>query len=228
MKKVRFAAWLVALTSLAAYAGAPQERFSAFVPKGYRVVDTVTGDLNKDGQDDVVLLVKATDPSMIVTDAKGEQLDRNRRGLIIAFKQGARYAVASKNLDCFSSENEDGGVYFAPELSIDIKKGRLLFHYSHGRYGYWDYTFRYQKGGFYLIGYDASNDHGPVVESVVSINLMTGRIWKRVNTNEDAEGGGEETFRDTWSKIAKPELIRLDGIKDFDDLDVASKLGVWK
>jgi hypothetical protein len=49
-----------------------------------------------------------------------------------------------------------------------------------------------------------------------------------VNTNEDAEGGGEETFRDTWSKIAKPELISLDGIKDFDDLDVANRLGVWK
>lgn len=226
MKKVRFAVLLVALSSLSVHASASHESPSAFVPKGYRVVDTITGDLNKDGQDDVVLLVKATNPSMIVTDARGEQLDRNRRGLIIAFKQGGRYALASKNLDCFSSENEDGGVYFAPELSIDIKKGRLLFHYGHGRYGYWDYTFRYQKGGFYLIGYDASNDHGPVVESLVSINFMTHRILKRVNTNEEAEAGGEEKFRESWSKLKRPTTIRLQDVKDFDDLDTERMLGV--
>ncbi|WP_431637161.1 hypothetical protein ACQVBX_06105 [Dyella sp. KULCS107] len=228
MKKVWSAALLVALTLLAARASATQSSPLAFVPKGYRVVDTIRGDLNKDGEEDVVLLIKAADPSMIVSDARGEKLDRNRRGLVIAFKQGMGYALALKNFTCFSSENEDGGVYFAPELSIDIKKGLLLFHYSHGRYGYWGYTFRYQKGGFYLIGYDASNDHGPVVESVVSINLMTGRIWKRVNTNEDAEGGGEEDFKDSWSKITKPRVISLEGIKDFDSLDVTDMFEVWK
>ena len=51
------------------------------------------------------------------------------------FKVNEDYVLATKNYDCFSSENEDGGVYFAPELDISIEKGNLYVHYGHGRYG---------------------------------------------------------------------------------------------
>ena len=80
-------------------------------------------------------------------------------------------------------------VYFAPELNVSINKGNLIVHYAHGRYGYWTYSFRYQNSDFELIGYDSSQDHGPVVERSVSINLMTKKMLIRENINQDAEGG---------------------------------------
>ena len=119
-----------------------------FLPKGYVVFEQINGDLNKDSIDDCVLIIKGTDTNKIVTDEYRGKLDRNRRGVIVLFNKNGLYELAIKNLDCFSSENEDGGVYFAPELSIEIKKGNLYFHYGHGRYGYWKYTFRFQKSDF--------------------------------------------------------------------------------
>ena len=36
------------------------------------------------------------------------------------------YQLTDRNYDCFSSENEDGGVYYPPELWIEFEKGNLI------------------------------------------------------------------------------------------------------
>ena len=141
-----------------------------FIPKGYVLFEKITGDLNKDGLDDCVLIIKGTDKSKIITDQYQGKLDRNRRGVIILFSRKDHYELALKNYNCLSSENEDGGIYFPPELSVEIIKGNLFFHYGHGRYGYWKYNFRYQNSDFELIGYDQSIG-GVVIESEKSIKL---------------------------------------------------------
>ena len=192
---------------------------SDFLPNGYVVFEKVNGDLNKDGIDDCVLLIKGTDKSKIVTDDYRGKLDRNRRGIIILFNKNDHYELVVKNYNCFSSENEDGGVYFAPELSIEINKGNLYAHYGHGRYGYWKYTFRFQNSDFELIGYDQSDNHGPIVNSETSINFLSKKKQERLNTNENAEGG-DEVFKETWKKINVFNLIKLSEIKDFDELDM--------
>ena len=198
---------------------------NSMVPKTHTVVETIKGDLNKDGQEDMVFLVKATDKAMVVPDHDGKRVDRNRRGLIIAFRVGDSYQIALKNLNCFSSENETGGVYFPPDLSLSIKGGNLLIHYGHGRYGYWAYNFRHQNSEFELIGFDRSENHGPVVESFVSINFLSNKILKKVNTNQEAQGG-DERFKESWSKIKKPKTIKLAAIENFDDLSVEQVLGI--
>lgn len=191
---------------------------SDFLPKGYVVFKETKGDLNKDGVDDCVLVIKGTDKDKMVTDFYGKKVDRNRRGIIILLKKGGLYEMALQNDSCFSSENEDGGVYFPPELSLSINKGNLYVHYGHGRYGYWTYTFRYQNSGFALIGYDESNG-GAVVNSEISINFLTKKKLIRVNTNENAQSG-EEVFKETWSRISIHKLIHLSQIQDFDELDM--------
>lgn len=192
---------------------------SDFLPKGYVIFEKINGDLNKDGVEDCVLIIKGTDTSKIITDEYRGKLDRNRRGIIVLFDKNDHYELAVKNYNCFSSENEDGGVYFPPELSIEIKKGNLLVHYGHGRYGYWQYTFRYQNSNFKLIGYDESSDRGPVIESMTSINFLSQKKQEKVNTNENAEGG-DEVFKTTWKNIKASNLIKLSEIKDFDELDM--------
>lgn len=199
-----------------------------FVPKGYVVFRQIQGDLNKDNQVDSVLLIKGTDKTNLVKDEYRGVLDRNRRGIIVALKSEARYELALENRDCFSSENEDGGVYFAPELDVYVKKGNLIVHYAHGRYGYWTYNFRYQNSDFELIGYDSDSSNGPVTQRSVSINLMTGKMLIKRNVNQRAEEGGDEKFKENWKKFVLAKPIKLRDIADFDGFEVTSLLGVIK
>lgn len=191
-----------------------------FVPKGYVVFEKVNGDLNKDGIEDCIIIIKGTDTNKIVNDEYRGKLDRNRRGIIVLFNKNGHFSLASKNYNCFSSENEDGGVYYAPELSIEIKKSNLYINYAHGRYGYWGYTFRFQNSDFELIGYDESDNSGPVVNSETSINFSTKNKIVKVNTSENAESE-EVVFKTTARKIKIGRLIKLSEIKDFDELDLS-------
>lgn len=191
-----------------------------FLPNGFVVFEKIMGDLNKDSIEDCVLIIKGTDTGKIINHEYRGPLDRNRRGIIVLFNKNGHYELAAQNFDCFSSENEEGGVYFAPQLSIEIKKSNLYVHYSHGRYGYWKYTFRFQNSDFELIGFDASDNHGPVINSETSINFSTKIKRIKVNTNENAESG-EEVFKTTSKKIKTDRLLRLSDIKDFDELDLS-------
>ena len=83
--------------------------------------------LNKDGLEDCALIIKGPDKSKIVKDESRGELDRNRRGIIVLLQKNEGYELAVKNYDCFSSENEDGGVYFAPDLGVEITKRKTFY-----------------------------------------------------------------------------------------------------
>ncbi|WP_416224388.1 hypothetical protein [Acinetobacter sp. ANC 4648] len=193
-----------------------QIKYKAYIPAKYMLFEAIEGDLNKDGAKDLVLIVKGTDLKQWVNDEYRGKLDRNRRGMIVLLAEKGKYKQIISNLSCFSSENEDGGVYFAPELWVSIEKGLLNVHYGHGRYGYWNYSFRTQDNDLRLIGYDDSSNHGPYVESETSINFLTGQKVIRKNLNEDPEG--DPKFKETWRKVHLVPIY-LSKIKRFDELD---------
>lgn len=201
------------------YCHAQKKDIKHFIPKGYVLYDTIYGDLNKDKLEDCILIIKGTNKENFELNRSDELVDRNRRGIIILFKNEKGYQKATENIACFYSENEDGGVYFAPELYFDVKRGNLIIHYAHGRYGYWSYTFRYQDSKFKLIGYDSSNNFGPIINSETSINFLTKKKLFRENINLEAEGG-DEVFKETWSKIKIAKLLDLSEIKDFEELEM--------
>ena len=190
-----------------------------FIPKGYKLFDKVYGDLNQDGATDCVLIIKAMRKDGFVKGDDGEVIDRNRRGIIILFNKQDRYEVALKNYDCFSSENEDGGVYDPPELSINIRRGKLYVDYNYGRYGFWSYCFRYQDSDFALIGFDRSENWGATVFTKKSINFLTGTEYIDKNINSK-DPDGKKVFRRKVVKVARKPLYKLSKIKDFDDLGV--------
>ncbi|MEZ4901726.1 MAG: hypothetical protein R2822_08210 [Spirosomataceae bacterium] len=210
--------FLMTILAFSAWGQAKQNP-TDFVPKGYVVFEKIQGDLNKDGKADCVLIIKGTDKRKIIKDQYRGLLDRNRRGIIVLFNKNGQYELAVKNDHCFSSENEDGGVYFAPELSVAIEKSNLYVQYGHGRYGDWKYTFRFQNSNFELIGYDQSENTGPITNSETSINFISKKKQTKVNTNPNAEGG-DEVFKETWKKITINRLVKLAEIKDFDELDM--------
>lgn len=196
--------------------GQQEKNPSDFLPKGYVVFEKINGDLNNDGLEDCVLIIKATKKDKIIKSKSDESIDQNRRGIIVLFNKKDYYDLALKNTNCFSSENEEGGMYFAPELSIKIKENKLYVHYGHGRYGYWEYTFRFQNSDFELIGYDHSNG-GAVIHSKTSINFLTGKKLEKTNTYNNAEGS-DEVFKEVWTNINFPKLLQLSSIKDFDKI----------
>lgn len=207
------------------YDVADQQRITDFIPKGYKLFEKISGDLNKDGLEDCVLIIKATRKDGFERDYEGKLIDRNRRGIIVLFSEEKGYKVAVKNYNCFSSENEDGGNYFSPELGVIIKDSKLYLHYYHGRYGYWEYCFRYQNSDFMLIGYEASHDRGPVVLFKTSINFLTGVEYddeniNAYNFNADSDDDSEidEVFKRTVVKLKKKPLMKLSEIEDFDEL----------
>jgi len=189
-------------------------------PKSYVLFDEIIGDLNGDGLSDDVLIIETKKKENYVEDEVHGELNRNRRGILIYFNKENGSELVTQNLYCFSSENEDGGVYFPPELSIEIQDGKLFIHYYHGRYGYWEYTFRYDNADFNLIGYDASESLGPVVNREISINFLTKKQFVKKNVEPNIDKNGDEVFEETWSSIEVEELLKLSEIKDFDMLQV--------
>jgi hypothetical protein len=193
---------------------------SGFLPHGYLIAEEITGDLNSDTRIDCILLIKGTSKNEIIHDKNRGPLDRNRRGLIVLLNRKNTYEVVVKNESCFSSENEDGGIYFPPDLFLEVKKGNLSVQYGHGRYGHWSYTFRLKDTDMELIGFDRSSNDGPITNTEISINFLTKKKLEKVNLNKNAEAG-EEVFKETWKKIELPSPILLSKIKDFNDLDRA-------
>lgn len=211
--------FLIALSTSVFAQNKQKPDFSSFLAKGYVVIEQIQGDLNNDGSKDYVLVVKGTDKSKLVKDEDGETVDRNNRGMVVLFNNNGKYELAVKNYTCFSSDNEDGGGYYAPELSIEVNKGKLFVNYAHGRYGYNSHTFRYKNSDFDLIGYDESNSNGPIVTSEVSINFLTKKKLTKENVSKDPE---IEKFKETWSTVKIERVIKLSEINRFEDLDFSS------
>lgn len=198
--------------------------FEPFVPAGFVLQgQQCDWDFNQDKKADCVLLIKDSKADAWQTNTHGERVDRNRRGLIILLQADTGYQKVLENRAIFASENEEGGVYFAPELDITGKGKKLIVNYGHGRYGFWSYSFDYRKvnGGpdFYLIGYDSSSHHGPYVQSTISINFLTHKIRYQKNMNSNWEDDAPK-FKTTWRDFAKQPLIKLSDIKDIDNIDL--------
>ena len=190
-----------------------------FVPEAYKLNEEFRGDLNNDNIEDHVLIIKDTKEEKVVRNGSGDQVDRNRRGVIIILNGKNGYEKVIENKDCFFSENEDGGVYMPPELSIKIENNNLKFHYSHGRYGYWVYIFKYLESDFKLIGFRSSQNRGPKVLSKTKIDFLNKQrsIYKNLNKHLSVE---EEKFEVISEEIEIDGLILLSEIGKFDNLDM--------
>lgn len=220
--KLLFSLLLLPLTTITlAQTGLKQNPLD-FIPKGYVFFEKITGDLDKDGTEDCVLIIKATKKDQIITDEIQGKVDRNRRGILILFRKNGYYKPVLENYQCFSSENEDGGAYIPPELEIEITKGNLYVHYGHGRYGYWRYIFAYRNADFVLTGFDQAYRSETISKyerlDEESINFLTGRKLTRKVIKTDKNGN--DIFSENWKNIRTKKLIRLSEVKDFDKIDM--------
>ncbi|NWF33023.1 hypothetical protein HH110_08175 [Stenotrophomonas sp. SAM-B] len=190
-----------------------------FLPSGWRIEEQLSGDLNGDKRDDLVLVLRQQDPRNIVEhDGFGiSPLDSNPRMLAIAFAGPAGgYTLAAQNHTLITRHE-------APNLSdvfedgpgVSIVRGTLrttLYFFSNA--GSWStgsasFTFRWQDGAFALIGYDNSSlmRNSGHTESL-SINYAT----RRVRYTEGSIDSDEDSVR--WETLTSPRRWTLETVGD--------------
>jgi len=149
-------------------------------PSNYSVVESVTGDLDKDGVDELVVVYN--------TNAEKEN-EGVERELIIYKLDNNKWSQWKKSRQALYG-SRDGGMMGDPFGGIEIKKGILLISHCGGSSWKWGHTdkYRFQDGEFYLIGY--TSNAGKLCEywKTVDFNISTGKIVvKKEYENEDYE-----------------------------------------
>jgi hypothetical protein len=140
------------------------------IPENYSILDTVSGDLDKDGINELVVAYNTKKENE-------EDIESIPRELIIYKNKNEQWTVWKKSEQALYG-SKDGGMMGDPYGEMEIKNGTLLINQQGGSSWKWGHTdkYRYQDGEFYLIGYTSSN--GKICEywTSVDFNLSTGEI----------------------------------------------------
>ncbi len=134
----------------------------------YTIVDTVSGDLDKDlNKELVVIFNKGTD----------DEINGVPREIIIYKLEDGKWVVWKRSEKALFG-SMDGGMMGDPYGEMEIKNGILHISQNGGSSYKWTFTdkYRFQDGEFYLIGY--SSISGKLCEywETVDFNLSTGKM----------------------------------------------------
>lgn len=122
-----------------------------FIPDGYDTLATASGDLNKDGKQDLVIILR--DKKEEAETDQADTLPVQNRILVILHRESdiySRVALSDKAVLC----KYCGGIFGDPFQGLSIEKGVLLLSHYGGSNWRWAYThkFRWQPKGYHLIG----------------------------------------------------------------------------
>ncbi|MCR5697336.1 MAG: hypothetical protein K6G73_10235 [Marinilabiliaceae bacterium] len=199
------------------------EEFKSLVdtPYVYRgILDSC--DVNEDGLTDYLLSIQGTDPDGWGPYQYKEDslVNKNARGFILVINKGDYFETDIRNNSCFPSDNEDGGVYFPPDLEISSAKNSLTVRYWHGRYGSWGYEFLYQNGNYVLISYSRSYSNGPLLEKSQYFDLVNNKlsIYKLQNDKyiDDREEVGDDKYMTIYYRLDETKPILITDIVNID------------
>ncbi len=172
------------------------------VPENYVIIDSVEGDLDKDGIKEMVAAFDTRKPI--------EEFDNIPRELHIYKKKSNKWILWKKSEQALYG-SRDGGMMGDPFDKIEITNGVLLISQAGGSSWKWNVTdkYRYQNGEFYLIGY--SNIFGKPCEywTEIDFNLNTGKLFAG-KEYEDCQGDEPKTIKKEnetiWKKGIKISL----------------------
>ncbi|WP_240927990.1 hypothetical protein, partial [Cellulophaga sp. Z1A5H] len=138
------------------------------IPDNYSIVDSVSGDLDKDSFKELVVAYN-TGPE--------NEVDGVPRELVIYKLKNNKWTEWKRSSQALYG-SRDGGMMGDPFGEIEIENGILLISQNGGSSWKWGFTdkYRFQDGEFYLIGY--SSIAGKLCEywKDVDFNLSTGKL----------------------------------------------------
>ncbi|WP_379552004.1 hypothetical protein [Qipengyuania sp. DGS5-3] len=183
-----------------------------FVPRGWKLYDKITGDLDGDGKTDSVLIVQKNDPAKMIENTDGfgmRYFDSNPRAvLVLLHKNSGKYELSAVSTSIIPTHDQ-------PTISDPLSEagivGNVLFldigFFANA--GSWSmsnrrFQFRWDGEAMALIGFDMTHVRRNTGEMTqTSINYLTGR-------RKDAKGSIEDDeTRWQWSDVPdgfKPTL----------------------
>jgi len=183
-----------------------------FIPKDYEIKDSISGDLNKDGLKDIVLVLSHLQEDTFEMDEEPKRL------LLILFKSAVGFKLSGKSSEVVMCRH-CGGMYGDPYSQLDITKGVLSIEHYGGSSWRWTETrkFRYQQNGFYLIG-STSNLFWNVQDCDGKGIGEAGKNFKDINYLTGDEVIIEKTedcklVKDIKQKQPKKPLVKLEAFK---------------
>jgi hypothetical protein len=186
-----------------------------FIPKGWKQVQLAQGDLNRDGKPDFAMVVRMdSNINRIAPSWDPEtRYDTNPWMLIAGFRKGAGYELALADHSLIPRHENPNADEEFDEIKVangTLKVAMHLFMSAGGwEMGGTAYTFRWQDGGFKLIGFDRDEVHrGSGETTEVSINYLNGRKLMKTGM---VESDDQQTAE---SRIAKKPLLDLTAIGD--------------
>ena len=188
---------------------------AAFVPQGWKQVRLAEGDLNRDGKPDFAMVMRMdSDANRIAPSWDPEsRYDTNPWMLIAAFNTGAGYELKLADHRLIPRHENPNADEEFDEIKVANGTLKVVIHLFLSAGG-WEmggraFTFRWQDGGFKLIGYDRDSvrrNSGETEE--VSINFLTGH--KEVKTGNI--GSDQDQTRSI--RMRKAPLVDLTQIGD--------------
>tara|TARA_B100000683_G_C12277610_1_gene468528 strand:- start:41 stop:706 length:666 start_codon:yes stop_codon:yes gene_type:complete len=156
------------------------------IPDNYTVVDSVSGDLDKDSIAELVV---------VYNKGPENEIDGVPRVLLI-YKLRNNNWTEWKKSDQALYGSKDGGMMGDPFAEMEIKNGILLISQNGGSSWKWAFIdkYRFQNGEFYLIGY--SSISGKLCEywKDVDFNLSTGKMIVK-KEYEECETEEQEIYK---------------------------------
>lgn len=184
-----------------------------FIPKAWTILDSTSGDLNKDNLNDYALVLQHADSVTMVKTEDGEQdtVITQPRMLLILFKDPSGNALNRIEQNNSFILNHDNPDMDDPYQSIKIDKGilqidfRLFYNMGSWYVNTATYKFRYQNNQFTLIGADNKSFHRASHDfEEYSYNFLT---RKRSLTTGNDEKGTKKTEWKTFN-LTTPKTLK--------------------
>lgn len=188
------------------------------LPKGYTILADTTGDLNKDGLAERV----------VVYDTPRQTDFGHEREIAIYQQKNGNWLLWHTSVGAVLP-SQHGGTMGDPFESINIENGAIVVYQSGGARYRWMYIHRYrfQQGDWYLIGTSIHAGEPCQYWETMDYNLSTkkAKFTREKEACEEEEGSDELVEVNKTFDIPTPQLPKMDGFYpgdtpvDFPELD---------
>ncbi|NCT93342.1 MAG: hypothetical protein GXC72_02860 [Chitinophagaceae bacterium] len=158
------------------------------VPVNYSIIGKASGDLDKDGVEELVVAYNTSNHEEKINDGVP-------RELIIYKKTNGQWIVWQKSMQALYG-SRDGGMMGDPFSGISVQKGVLHISQDGGSSWKWSRTdkYRYDGKAFKLIGFVSNYGKPCEYWEEIDFNLITGKVVVK-KESEDCEKGGQEVYK---------------------------------